>query len=91
MKNKVINVTLHGGIIGLLISSPMQRLNKEIKAANETGWNVVQIIPSESGNLFLFLLRLFLLCITLLLYTTANGYYVVLEKKSDDSNSTGDN
>ena len=88
MKNKVINVPMWGGIIGWLALAPQQRLNANIKEANAEGWRVVQIIQSESGNLFLFLLRLLLLCITLFLFTTANGYYVVLEKESDDSNGS---
>ena len=80
MKNKVINVTLWGGIIGSLASSPRQRLNEKIQEANAEGWKVVQIVPAVSGNLFLYLWRFILLCITLLFFTTANGYYVVLEK-----------
>jgi len=79
-QSKVINVTLWGGIIGALASSPKRKLNKEIIAANSEGWKVVQIIPAASGNLFLYLLRLILLCITLFLFTTENGYYIVLEK-----------
>ena len=80
-----------GGIIGLFALSPKQRLNAKIKEANAEGWRVVQIIPSESGNLFLYLLRLILLCITLLLFTTANGYYVVLEKENEASNYSTEN
>ena len=80
MKNQVINVTLWGGIIGALASSPRQRLNDKIQEANAEGWKVVQIVPAASGNLFLYIWRFILLCITLLLFTTANGYYIVLEK-----------
>ena len=89
-QNKVVTVSLTGGIIGAFGSSPNKRLNEEIRTANAQGWRVVQIIPAASGNLFLYLWRLILLCVTLLFYTTANGYYVVLEKVSDecDSNSS---
>ena len=79
--NKVVNVTLTGGIIGLLSSSPQSTLNKRVQIENAKGWKVVQIIPADSGNLFLLLFRLFLLLITLFLYTTVNGYYIILEKK----------
>lgn len=78
--NKIINITLIGGIIGIFSSSPINRLNNAINKENQNGWRVVQIIPSESGNIFLWIFRLLLLLITLFLYTEANGYYVILEK-----------
>lgn len=79
--NKVVNVTLTGGIIGLFGASPQNSLNNRIKKENANGWRVIQIIPAESGNIFLFIFRLLLLVITLFIYTTANGYYVIMEKK----------
>ena len=85
-QNKIINVPLYGGIIGALSSSPLQRLNKEIRAANAQGWKVLRIIPSASGNLFLSVWRIILLCITLFFFTTKNGFYVVIEKANNGSN-----
>jgi preprotein translocase subunit YajC len=79
--NKVVNVTLLGGIIGLLRDSPQNSLNRRIKKENANGWRVVQVIPADSGNIFLAIFRLLLLVITLFFYTTANGYYVIMEKK----------
>jgi hypothetical protein len=79
--NKVINVRMTGGIIGALALSPMRRLDAKIAAANAEGWNVRQVMPSDSGNLFLLIWRIILLCITLFLFTIANGYYIVLEKE----------
>ena len=79
--NKVVNVTLTGGIIGLFASSPQNSLNNAIKRENTNGWRVVQIIPADSGNIFLYIFRLLLLVITLFLFTTANGYYIIMEKK----------
>ena len=78
--NKIVNVTLTGGIIGILADSPQNSLNKIIKEENSNGSRVIQVIPADSGNIFLFLFRLLLLICTLSLYTTANGYYVVMEK-----------
>ena len=80
--NKVVNVTLAGGIIGMLGSSPQNALNNRIKKENASGWRVIQVIPAESGNIFLAILRIIILCLTIFLYTTANGYYVVLERKN---------
>ena len=79
--NKVVNVSLTGGIIGLFSSSPMNALNSRIQAENTSGWKVIQVIPADSGNIFLALFRLILLVCTLFLYTTSNGYYVVMERK----------
>ena len=81
--NKIINITLPGGLIGFLISSPQRSLNNRIKKENSSGWRVIQILPADSGNLFLILFRLVLLIITFFLFTTANGYYVVLERKAE--------
>lgn len=78
--NKIVNVSLVGGLIGLFTSSPQSSLNNRISKENSKGWRVIQIIPADSGNVFLFIFRLLLLFLTLFLYTTANGYYVVMEK-----------
>jgi hypothetical protein len=80
-QTKVVNVTLTGGIIGILSLSPLNTLNKIIKREGANGWSVIQIIPAESGNIFLTILRLLVLVLTIFLYTTVNGYYIVMEKK----------
>jgi RNA polymerase subunit RPABC4/transcription elongation factor Spt4 len=79
--NKILHVSLSGGIIGLLTSNPRVELEKAVQKANAEGWYVVQVIDDATGNLIIWLLRIVILLITLLLYTTANGYYVVLEKE----------
>jgi len=80
-KNKVVNVNLKGGILGMLADSPQNTLNKRIKKENANGWKVIQVIPASSGNLFLLIFRIFLLMITFLFYTTSNGYYIIMEKE----------
>ena len=80
--NRIVNVTLTGGLIGLFVGSPQDRLNSFIKEGNSKGWRVVQIIPAESGNLFLVVIRLLILLVTLFLYTPSNGYYIVFEKEN---------
>ena len=79
--NKVVNVTLVGGIIGALSSSPQKRINNVILQENANGYKVIQVIPSASGNIFLTIIRALILVLTLFLYTTTNGYYVIMEKK----------
>lgn len=78
---KVVNVTLTGGIVGMLADSPQNKLNRVISEASQSGWRVVQIIPASSGNIFLMIIRLLLLLVTMFFYTQANGYYVVLERR----------
>ncbi len=79
--NKVVNVTLKGGLIGMLADSPQNTLNRRIKQENEKGWKVIQIIPSSSGNILLMIFRVLLLIVTFTLFTTANGYYLIMEKE----------
>jgi hypothetical protein len=79
--NKVVNVTLTGGIIGMIGGSPDGSLNKIITRENQNGWKVIQIIPSDQGNLFINILRFIVLIMTLFFYTTTSGYYIILEKK----------
>ena len=88
-ENKVFNVTLNGGIIGLLADSPQRKLNNAISKANASGWNVVQVIPADSGNIFLNILRSLLLVITIFLFTTANGYYLILERDNNNVRKSG--
>lgn len=78
--NKVVNVTLTGGIIGMFGGSPHGTLNRIIKRENQKGWKVIQIIPSDQGNLFISILRFIVLIVTLFFYTTASGYYIIMEK-----------
>lgn len=80
--NKVVNVTLTGGLIGLFLDSPQNSLNRKIRKENANGWEVVQIIPSQSGNILEFILRILLLLVTFFLFTTANGYYIIMKRAS---------
>jgi hypothetical protein len=84
--NKIVNVTLTGGIIGLLSASPQNSLNDIIKKENDNGWIVIQVIPAASGNIFLFIFRLLILILTLFLYTPVDGYYVIMEKNKFGEN-----
>ena len=79
--NKVVKVTLTGGIIGLLSGDAIDSLNEMIKSENSKGWEVVQILPDNNINLITIVLRMLLLLITFLLYTKSNGYFIVLKKK----------
>ncbi|HQW05441.1 MAG: hypothetical protein IPH05_06275 [Flavobacteriales bacterium] len=78
--NKVVVVTLSGGLIGILIDSPARALRRTIAEHNAAGWKVAQVIPSETGNVLMFIGRLLLLVCTLFLFTSTNGYYIIFER-----------
>lgn len=78
--NKIMKISLTGGLIGLFLGKPHDLLNDRIKKENSQGWEVVQILPDTNVNLLTIILRLALLVFTLLLYTKANGYYIVFKK-----------
>lgn len=80
--NKVINITLFGGLVGLLAESPHLALRKAINGANSDGWKVVQVVPAASGSFIYAFLQTIVLLLTLLIFTFKPGYYVVLERAS---------
>ena len=86
--NKVVNVNRIGGLIGLFGDSPQALLDNAVKKQNRLGYRVVQVIPANSGNVLLFILRFLLLIITIFFYTTANGYYLILEKTESIEDSS---
>ena len=80
-ENRLEKVSLAGGIIGMLGTSPRLALQSKLSEVNAQGWYVRQIIPDSTGNLFVSLLRFLILIVTLLLYTPRNGYFIVLERE----------
>ena len=80
--NKVVKVTLKGGLLGMLADDPHRTLSAAITRENQDGWKVVQVIPDDTGNLVIMIIRFVILMLTALLYTPANGYWVVMEKVS---------
>ncbi|MGE0090246.1 MAG: hypothetical protein AB7S50_12320 [Bacteroidales bacterium] len=78
--NKVVTITLWGGLLGLFASTPKQKIAKAMAKENLNGFRTVQIIEAASGNILLWLLRLIILFLTLFIYTPANGYYITFEK-----------
>jgi len=78
--NKVVNMNLAGGVIGLLTTNPRRSLDNLIDKHNQDGWNVVQVIPGGDRNLFMLILKLVILLCTLGLYTFGAGYLLIMEK-----------
>jgi|GEM_PF-1595839 len=79
--SKVVLVSFLGGFIGAHSGSRLDRINKVIKKENEQGWKAVQLFHADDGGFFLEMLRVLLLVCTLFMYTTANGYYIIMERE----------
>ena len=56
-QSKVVNLTLTGGLVGYLWSSPRKRLQQELDRQNKEGWHLAYILNAQSGTLFLMILR----------------------------------
>ncbi len=77
-KNRVVNVSLSGGIVGLFIS-PRQRIENEINYMNEQGYKFVYSLGANSNIVFLGF-AIFVLFITLFIYMPVPSYMLVFEK-----------
>ena len=81
-RNKVIRLSLNGGIIGLLTTNPRKALDDAIDKANQDGWNAIQIQPHKTSNLLILLLQIVTLFLTVFLWTWGSGYLVLMERES---------
>jgi hypothetical protein len=78
--NKVVRISLSGGIIGALLTNPRAALEKRIFQENAEGWSAHQIMVHTETNLFVFFLRILVLFLTLFLWTWGAGYLILFEK-----------
>lgn len=81
VKNKVERVRYSGGLLGLIFGSSRGKLESAITKGNDDGWNV-HIIHGDSPNALIWILRLFLLGITLGLWTIGDSELIVFEKEA---------
>jgi hypothetical protein len=79
--NKVVRISLSGGLIGLLLTNPRAALEQRIMKENSDGWSVVQVITHSDTNLAAMILRIAILIITLFLWTWGAGYLVIFERE----------
>lgn len=80
-KNKVVRISLMGGLIGALTTNPRKALEDAIDKENNEGWNAIHIEPHSTANLFVWVLQLVVLVCTLGLWTWGGGYMVLFEKE----------
>lgn len=79
--NKVVRISLSGGIIGLFTTNPRRALDARIDQENQAGWNAVYFIPHTDTNLLIAVLRLAVLVGTLFLWTWGAGYLILFERE----------
>ena len=78
--NKVVQINLAGGIIGLMATNPRKALEQRILQENQAGWTAVYFTPHSDTNLLMILLKLLVLLCTVGLWTWGAGYMVLFQK-----------
>jgi hypothetical protein len=79
--NKVVRVSLSGGLIGLLTTNPRRAIDNAIDKANQDGYHCHQIVPHSSRNLLVILIQITVLLATLFLWTWGAGYILLFQKE----------
>jgi hypothetical protein len=77
--NQIERLSYAGGLYGLIFGSSKGKLQAKVEEMNQRGWNLHFIHP-ESVNLLRLLFRLFLLVITLGIWTLGSSELLVFEK-----------
>ena len=79
--NKVVRISLSGGLVGLLTTNPRRALDARIDQENQAGWNAVYFLPHTDTNLLVGVLRLAVLACTLFLWTWGAGCLILFERE----------
>lgn len=77
--NKAVRVNFSGGLLGLVFGSSRGKVDSVLQRQNADGWNLAEVIP-DNPNLAIWIVRIFLLILTLGLWTLSNGYIFIFEK-----------
>lgn len=80
-ENKIVRVSLAGGIIGSLFTNPRQALAEYIRKENLQGWRAVHFDHHRDNNALVSILRLLVLIFTGGLWTWKPGYLILFERK----------
>jgi hypothetical protein len=81
-KNKVVRLTLAGGLIGLLGTNPRRALDNEIDRHNQDGWNAIEFQPHLATNMLIRILQFLVLVCTLGIWTWGAGYLILFERET---------
>jgi hypothetical protein len=82
--NKIVRVSLSGGLIGAIGTNPRRALGQTLQKYNAAGWNCHQILPHATRNIFIMVLQIIILVATFGLWTFGAGYLVLFEKDVTD-------
>ena len=77
--NQIERISYAGGLYGLLAGSSKGKLQAKVEEMNQRGWNL-HFIHADSTNLLILIFRLFLLFITLGIWTVGSSELLVFEK-----------
>ncbi|MGL5955464.1 MAG: hypothetical protein ACRC0X_02495 [Brevinema sp.] len=78
MKNKVVTISLRGGLLGLF-QSPQAQIQKVLEQEAVDGWKVKFVLPPNPNPLF-FLIQTLLCIITLFIYFPLPSYMVLFDR-----------
>ena len=84
-RNKVIQINLMGGLVGLMATNPRKALDDRIDAENKDGWNAVYFMPHKDTNLLVILAKIAVLIVTIGLWTWGAGFMVLFEREQADT------
>ena len=79
-KNKIMRLSLSGGLIGLFTNNPRAIIDNALSRANQEGWYCRQVLPHATRNPIVIVFQLLLLICTVGLWTFGAGYLLLLEK-----------
>lgn len=80
--NQVERISYAGGLYGFLAGSSRGKLQAKVEEMNSRGWNL-HFIHADNVNLLIVVFRLFLLFITLGIWTIGSSELLVFEKNKD--------
>ena len=80
--NKIERLSYSGGLLGLIFGSTKGKMQSKVSEMNNQGWNL-HCINGDQPNLIIWIFRLFLLLITLGLWTLGNSEILIFEKEDN--------
>ncbi|MQX35881.1 hypothetical protein [Roseospira navarrensis] len=80
-ENKIVRISLSGGLIGVLTTNPRATLERRIQEENRAGWSAIYFSAHRDTNVFIAMLQIVVLFITFFLWTWGAGYLVLLERE----------
>ena len=81
-RNKVVRLTLSGGLVGMLGTNPRRALDNEIDKHNQDGWNAIEFQANLAPNMLVRLLQFAVLVCTLGIWTWGSGYLILFERET---------